>query len=220
MIDRLTAEQVGELEGPASRLARGVGDMNDMEKMVRHLPSLLATAKREAVQDRIIAGDGADSDSALACLMYVAMAGKEGWDRIAPQHVSNMLARMEAFKKATTSAEQRAVEAEGRVKELTAAMESIRDVKDEIGGDDSDQMVYVLHVACTALAQPPESKEPSIYNRMTCPTCGSDLVPTAGPLSNIWKCPKCKESKIPPCPSPASPNCDCAECKMWEEPRP
>lgn len=125
MIDRLTAEQVGELEGPASRLARGVGDMNDMEKMVRHLPSLLATAKREAVQDRIIAGEGADSDSALACLMYVAMAGKGGFDRIAPEHVEKMLARVTKYKKRAETAESRVAEKAAEIERLRGALDFV-----------------------------------------------------------------------------------------------
>lgn len=101
MASELTAAILAELKAAVDR-----HPLENITFVWGWLPALIAAAERAEVQDRIIAGEGADSDSAMACLMYSAMAGKDGWNSIAPQHVERMLARIEKFKKRADAAEK------------------------------------------------------------------------------------------------------------------
>ena len=110
--------------------------------------ALIAAAERAEVQDRIIAGEGADSDSAMACLMYSAMAGKDGWNSIAPQHVERMLARIEKFKKRADAAEKRVGELEEALKEIGRC---------DLGPSSAD---HLIGFRAAALARTALGKEP------------------------------------------------------------
>lgn len=140
MASELTAAVLAELK--RDRIKRAVCFI------VNHAPALISAAERAEVQDRIIAGDGADSDSAMACLMYSAMAGKDGWNSIAPQHVERMLARIEKFKKRADAAEKRGRELEEALKEIGRC---------DLGPSSAD---HLIGFRAAALARTALGKEP------------------------------------------------------------
>ena len=177
MASELTAAILAELKAAVDR-----HPLENITFVWGWLPALIAAAERAEVQDRIIAGEGADSDSAMACLMYSAMAGKDGWNSIAPQHVERMLARIEKFKK-------RADAAEKRVRELEEALKEIG--RCDLGPSSADHLIgfRAAALARTALGKEPR---PTIYNKIFCPKCEADMILSA---NNIWKCPNCEEPR-------------------------
>lgn len=171
MASELTAAVLAELKGIVQTDYYGHAEIGRLQKL---LPALIAAAERAEVQDRIIAGDGADSDSAMACLMYSAMAGKDGWNSIAPQHVERMLARIEKFKK-------RADAAEKRVRELEEALKEIG--RCDLGPSSADHLIgfRAAALARTALGKEPR---PTIYPPKSMCICGHCYPAPAGSLCN------------------------------------